>query len=173
MDDTSNGNGNSNSSTSVSSSSSIPSWQDRIETLSHILTHQTLTPSLHSQFFVSLRAPCFLDWSFPPFLCSSSPTALPFWSLSFFLSRASRLGFPHTTWRSLCPFQQPPPCILSSGVDPAPDRWGPQERREYGRKRIRRARHGPRVPQVLLVLVPNLVLLSLLLLSDLLWRKPR
>ncbi|KAF3334764.1 hypothetical protein FCM35_KLT21368 [Carex littledalei] len=161
----------SNSSTSVSSSSSTPSWPDRIETLSHILTHQTLTPSLHSQFFVSLRAPCFLDWSFPPFLCDS-PTALPFWTLSFFFSRASRLGFPHTTWRSLCPFQQPPPCILSSGVDPAPDRWGPQELREYARKRIRRPRHGPRVPQLLLFLVPNLALLSLLLMSDGLWRRP-
>lgn len=149
---------------------SAPTWPDRIETLSYILTHQTLAPSLHSQFFVSLRVPCFLDWSFPPFLCPS-PNALRSWSLSFFLSRASRLGLPRTTWRSLCPFQQPPPCLLSSGVDPAPERWGPEERRAYARKRLRRRPFGVRVPQFLLFALPNLALLSLLL-FDPFWRKP-
>jgi hypothetical protein len=149
----------------------FPTWRDRIETLSHVLTHQTLAPSLHSQFFVSLRAPCFLDWSFPPFLCPLA-TSLPSWSLSFFLSSASHLGLPRSTWRSLCPFQQPPPCILSSGVDPAPERWGLQERREYARRRIRRGRFGLHIPQVLLFAVPNLVLLSLVLLFDPLWRRP-
>ncbi|KAJ4768851.1 hypothetical protein LUZ62_079226 [Rhynchospora pubera] len=155
---------------SSSTTPTWPTWAERIETLSHVLTHQTLSPSLHSQFFISQRFPCFQNWAFPPFLCAS-PTSLPVWSLSFFLSRASRLGLPRTSLRCLCPFQQPPPCILSSAVEPAPDRWGPHQRRDYARKRIRRGRFGPQVSELLCFLLPNLALLSLLLFSDPLWRK--
>ncbi|XP_072982381.1 uncharacterized protein [Typha latifolia] len=148
-----------------------PTWEQRIHTLTHILIHQTTTPSFHSQLFVASQVPCFLNWDYPPFLCPSNhsfPPPLLRWSFSLFLSRAVRLGQPITTWRSKCPFQQPPPLVLSSAVDPAPQRWGPEERRAYFRKRLRRGRIGIRVPPLLILVVPNLALLSLLL-WDSLW----
>ncbi|KAJ3680123.1 hypothetical protein LUZ60_016401 [Juncus effusus] len=159
------------SSSSSSSTSDHPTWPNRFETLTHVLTHQTLSPSLHSQHFVSLRAPCFLNWSYPPFLC---PSPLPLFKFSFslYLSRLSRLGLPHTTWRSLCPFQQPPPVIISSGVDPGPERLGVEERREYARRRIRRKRwSGNEVGGVLLLIVPNIAALSLVVFNDGFWRR--
>ncbi|XP_010928503.1 uncharacterized protein [Elaeis guineensis] len=146
--------------------SSAPSWEQRIQALTHILTNPTTAPSLHSQLFVATHIPCFLRWDYPPFLCpaASSPFPSPLlrWSFSLFLSRAARLGLPRSSWRSKCPFQQPPPLVLSSAVEAAPPRWGPEERRAYFRRRLRRGRLGVRVPPILVFAVPNLALLSLL-----------
>ncbi|CAL9120906.1 unnamed protein product [Musa textilis] len=145
-----------------------PTWEQRMHTLTHILTHPTTAPSLHSQLFVAAHVPCFLSWDYPPFLCRPAPLAAGFpppllrWSLAIFLRRSSRLGLPASSWRAKCPFQQPPPLVLSSAVDPPPPRWGPEERRESVRKRLRRGRIGVRVSPVLAFAVPNLALLSLL-----------
>lgn len=156
-----------------------PTWLQRMHALTHVLTHTTATPSLHSQLFVATQVPCFLSWDYPPFLCSPPPSAFPpllRWSIGLFLRRASRLCLPASSWRSKCPFQQPPPLVLSRAVDPPPPRWGPEERRECFRKRLRRGRIGLRVPPFLAFAIPNIALLSLLL-WDPLWsgivKKPR
>ncbi|KAK2642374.1 hypothetical protein Ddye_024137 [Dipteronia dyeriana] len=141
-------------------------WEQRIQALTHILTSPTTTPSLHSQLFISTRIPCYLNWDYPPLLCTK-PSADGFpclylrWGFSLFLKRVSRLGLPHTSWRSKCPYQQPPPVILAVGVEEA--EWGDEQRREYVRKRMRRRRLGINVNPLIATVLPNLMLLSLLL----------
>ncbi|KAK2995004.1 hypothetical protein RJ640_030051 [Escallonia rubra] len=78
-----------------------------------------------------------------------------------FFVRVSRFGLPQTSWRSKCPYHQPPPLILAKGVEEA--RWGEEEKRDYVRKRLRRKRLGSDVHPFIPILVPNLFLLSLLL----------
>ncbi|XP_057948582.1 uncharacterized protein LOC131144158 [Malania oleifera] len=138
-------------------------WEQRLQVITHILTSPTATPSLHSQLFVSAHIPCYLNWDYPPFLCSSSafPPLLLRWGFSLFLERASRLGLPKTSWRSKCPYQLPPPPIMAEGVEEAV--WGDEERRAYARKRMSRKRLFNRINPLVPVLVPNLLLFSLLL----------
>ncbi|KAF9611604.1 hypothetical protein IFM89_033608 [Coptis chinensis] len=142
-------------------------WERRLVAVTHILTHQTTTPSLHSQFFISNQIPCYLNWDYPPILCNKNtqnkfPSLYLKWGFSLFLKRVSRLGCPETSWRSKCPFQQPPPLILAKGVEEVPAQWGEEERRGYYRKRLRRKRLGSDVNPLIPFLVPNLFLLSLL-----------
>lgn len=140
-------------------------WEQRLQALTHILTtHPTTTPSLHSQFLISTQIPCYLSWDYPPILCPQSTTTFPplqlRWAFSLFLKRVSRFGLPETSWRSKCPFQQPPPLILAKGVEEA--QWGDEQKREYVRKRLRMKRRGTDVNPLIPVLVPNMLLLSLL-----------
>ncbi|KAL5772352.1 hypothetical protein ACOSQ2_012276 [Xanthoceras sorbifolium] len=141
-------------------------WEQRIQALTHILTSPTTTPSLHSQFFISTQIPCYLNWDYPPVLCTK-PAAAGFpslylrWGFSLFLKRVSRFGLPHTSWRSKCPYQQPPPLILAEGVEEAD--WGDEQRREYVRRRLRRKRLGSDVNPLIPTVLPNLLLFSLLL----------
>ncbi|RDX93825.1 hypothetical protein CR513_23864, partial [Mucuna pruriens] len=135
------------------------SWEQRVQALTHILTSPTSTPSLHSQFFIGTQIPCYLNWDYPPILCSK-PELLKTWLCSFFLKRVLGTAPPQTSWRSKCPFQQPPPFILADGVKEA--QWGPQQRRAYVRKRMaRKIRNNvnPLIP----VAIPNLLLLSLMI----------
>ncbi|OAY63277.1 hypothetical protein ACMD2_04286 [Ananas comosus] len=125
-------------------------WVERSVVLSHVLTHPTPTPCLHSQLLVASRVPCFLRWEYPPFLCSDSDSdstglLLLRWCVgSLFLPRAAALGLARSSWRCQCPFQQPPPLRLSAAVDPPPDRWTSAERRAYLRRlRLRRRRLRP------------------------------
>ncbi|KAL0919431.1 hypothetical protein M5K25_011525 [Dendrobium thyrsiflorum] len=150
----------------------MPTWEDRIETLSHILTHPTKTPSLHSQLFVAARFPCFLRWDYPPFLCEAGASVILRWSSALFFRRVTGLERPTASWRSKCPFQHPPPMLLSCAEEPAPARWTPELLRERVRRRFRRGRLGLRVPPLLVVAVPNLVLL-LLLFRDPNWAQHR
>ncbi|XP_010052275.2 uncharacterized protein LOC104440991 [Eucalyptus grandis] len=139
-------------------------WEQKLHTLTHLLTTRTTAPSLHSQFLVSSLVPCYLRWDYPPLLCSRAPSPdllLLRWSLSLFLRRLPRLGLPETSWRCKCPYQQPPPPVLAAGVGEA--RWGDAERREYFRRRLRRGRLGREVNPLVPILVPNLLLFSLLL----------
>ncbi|KAK3000434.1 hypothetical protein RJ639_021687 [Escallonia herrerae] len=140
-------------------------WEQKLQALTHILTHPTNTPSLHSQLFISTQVPCYLNWDYPPTLCPKSSTTFPplhlRWAFSLFLKRVSRFGLPQTSWRSKCPYHQPPPLILAKGVEEA--RWGEEEKRDYVRKRLRRKRLGSDVHPLIPILVPNLLLLSLLL----------
>ncbi|XP_039146893.1 LOW QUALITY PROTEIN: uncharacterized protein LOC120284164 [Dioscorea cayenensis subsp. rotundata] len=143
------------------------SWEQKLQALTHILTHPTSTPSLHSQLFIASRVPCFLFWDYPPFLCSPNPPMLH-WVLSLFFSRVSTFGLPAFSWRSSCPFLQPPPPFLSPAVVTAPVRWGSEERRDWARRRLRRGQLGLRLHPFVVISVPNLVLLALLL-YDPLW----
>ena len=140
-------------------------WEQRLQALTHILTSPTITPPLHSQFFISNQIPCYLNWDYPPILCKKFNSTFPSlhlsWGFSLFLKRASRFGRPETSWRSKCPFQQPPPLILAKGVEEA--QWGEEQRREYVRKRLSRKRLGSDVHPLIPILVPNLLLFSLLL----------
>ncbi|XP_065878831.1 uncharacterized protein [Euphorbia lathyris] len=143
-------------------------WEQRIIALTHILTSPTTTPPLYSQFFISTQIPSYFKWEFyPPILCfkDTERTYLSGhlkWGFSLFLKRVSRLGFPQTSWRSKCPYQQPPPLILAKGVEEA--EWGDDQKREYVRKRMKRRRYGSSVVNPLIpILVPNMLLLSLLL----------
>ncbi|THF97871.1 uncharacterized protein LOC114299149 [Camellia sinensis] len=140
-------------------------WEQKIQALTHILTHPTTTPTLHSQLFISSQIPCYLNWDYPPLLCPKSTTTFPplhlRWAFSLFLKRVSRFGLPHTSWRSKCPYQQPPPLILAKGLEEA--KWDDEEKREYVRKRLRRKRVGSDVHPLIPILVPNLLLFSLLL----------
>ncbi|KAI9107841.1 hypothetical protein K1719_021177 [Acacia pycnantha] len=134
-------------------------WTQKLHALTHILTSPTATPTLYSQFFISRQIPCYLNWDYPPILCPE-PSILTRWSLSLFFRRLFRLGPPTTSWRSKCPFQQPPPLTLAKGLEEA--RWGEQERREYARKRLSRKRLFNNVNPLIPVLLPNLFVLSLL-----------
>ncbi|XVE51389.1 hypothetical protein DITRI_Ditri02bG0036100 [Diplodiscus trichospermus] len=141
-------------------------WEQKLQALTHILTSPTTSPSLHSQFFISSQIPCYLNWDFPPILCNKpSADAFPSlhlkWGFSLFLERVSRLGLPETSWRSKCPYYQPPPLIMAKGVEEA--RWDDEQKREYVRKRLRRKRLGSDVHPLIPVLVPDLLLFSLLL----------
>ncbi|XXG45934.1 hypothetical protein AAC387_Pa02g0891 [Persea americana] len=140
-------------------------WEQRFHVLTHILTHQTTSPSLHSQLFVSTYIPCYLTWDFPPFLCNrKSRIPLLFqWGLSLFFKRVSRFGFPETSWRCKCPFQQPPPLMLAVGVEPAPSQFGDEQRMEYLRKRLTRKRLRSSILPVIPFIVPNMLLLLLLM----------
>ncbi|KAF8409194.1 hypothetical protein HHK36_005268 [Tetracentron sinense] len=134
-------------------------WEQRLQALTHILTHPTTNPSLHSQLFISTQIPCYLNWDYPPVLCNTFPSLHLKWGFSLFLKRVSKLGLPETSWRSKCPFQQPPPLILAKGVEEA--QWGEAEKREYFRKRLRRKRLGSNVHPLIPILLPNLLLFSL------------
>jgi hypothetical protein len=140
-------------------------WEQRLQALTHILTSPTTTPSLHSQFFISTQIPCYLDWEYPPILCTKHPSMFPSlhlrWGFSLFLKRVRRFGLPETSWRSKCPFQQPPPLILANGVEEA--RWEIEQRKEYVRKRLSRKRLQSDVHPLIPFLIPNLLLFGLLL----------
>lgn len=71
------------------------------------------------------------------------------------------MGAPKTSWRSKCPFHQPPPLILAKGVEEA--KWGNEERKGYVRKRLSRKPLGRELNPLLAVLLPNVLLLSLLI----------
>lgn len=165
-------------------------WEERIRAVTHLLTappSAAVFPPLHSQLFLGACAPCYTRWDFPPFLCrrlgrSPLPGVLPplplllDWSISFFLSRGACLGrpaVPASSWRSKCPFQQPPPRVLSSVVEPAPARWGAEELRAYFRGRLRRRRLGIEVPTLVAVAAPNMLLFSLLLWDPLCLRQQK
>lgn len=146
-------------------------WGDDAHVLTHLLTSPTLSPSLHSQLLVSSHFPCYLNWDFPPFLCHHPTRAaggiipLPLhltWGLSLFLKRVARFGLPETSWRCKCPFQQPPPLLLAAGVEPAPASLGPEQRRGYVRRRLRRRRLSSDVHPLIPLVVPNVLLLLLL-----------
>lgn len=138
-------------------------WEQRSQALTHILTSPTTNPSLHSQFFISTQIPCYLNWDYPPLLCSKPhpQTYLRKWVFSLFLKRLSRLGQPLTSWRSKCPYYQPPPLILAKGVEEA--RWDDQGKKQYVRKRLARKRLRSEVHPLIPVMLPNILLFSLLL----------
>ncbi|KAM3387602.1 hypothetical protein ACQJBY_010444 [Aegilops geniculata] len=153
-----------------------PTWAQRTEALTHILTHPSHSPSLHSQLFLASRVPCPpRGSSYPPFLCPGA--SLLRWALtSVFLPRAARLGLPPSSWRSRCPFQLPPPLVPSAGIEPAPERWSESELRGYAQRR--RARRGPmrtRPPVsmagVVLTTVPNIVIIVVIM-RELFWVRP-
>ncbi|KAJ1394032.1 hypothetical protein SESBI_34570 [Sesbania bispinosa] len=136
-------------------------WEQKLQALTHILTNPTTTPSLHSQFFIATQIPCYLNWDYPPILCSN-PSLLKRWVSSFFLKRVFGIGPPQTSWRSKCPYQQPPPLILAEGVEEEAQ-WGNEQRRAYVRKRLARRRLGSDVNPLLPILIPNFLLLSLMI----------
>ncbi|XP_050230691.1 uncharacterized protein LOC126679756 [Mercurialis annua] len=140
-------------------------WEQRLQALTHILTSPTTTPSLHSQFLISTQIPCYINWDYPPILCTNGTSTFPSvhfrWVFSHFLKRASRLGLPETSWRCKCPYQVPPPLILAKGVEEA--EWGDEQRREYVRNRLRRKKLGCNINPAIPILVPNMFLFSLLL----------
>ncbi|KAL6652537.1 hypothetical protein ACP70R_011462 [Stipagrostis hirtigluma subsp. patula] len=155
-----------------------PTWAQRTEALTHILTHPSHAPSLHSQLFLASRVPCpppGATTSYPPFLCPGA--SLLRWALAaVFLPRAARLGLPPSSWRSRCPFQLPPPLVPSSAIEPAPARWGEDELRGYARRR--RARRGPlttrpplSVAGAVLTTVPNIVIIAVVI-RELFWVRP-
>ncbi|CAM8926272.1 hypothetical protein QQ045_021247 [Rhodiola kirilowii] len=136
-------------------------WEQKLQAVTQILTHQTTSPSLHSQFIFSSQIPCYIHSDYPPILCTKhTPPSLIIWwwcCSNFFLSR-----LPRTSWRSKCPYQQPPPLILAKGVEAA--RWEDDEkRREYVRMRTKRRPLRSKINPLVPFLVPNLMLLSLLL----------
>ncbi|KAM7525072.1 hypothetical protein LguiA_014974 [Lonicera macranthoides] len=139
-------------------------WEQKHQALTHILTHPTTTPSLHSQFFISTQIPCYLHWDYPPLLCPNPNSNLLSlkWALSLFLKRVSRFCLPQTSWRSKCPFQQPPPLILANGVEEP--KWGDEEyKRNYVRQRFMRKRLFSNVHPSIPVLIPNILVFFLLL----------
>ncbi|CAI0408034.1 unnamed protein product [Linum tenue] len=148
-----------------------PPWEERLHhTITHILTSPTTSPPLHSQFLVARQFPCYLNWDYPPILCRRHdgdtagrrfPSLLQRWGFSQFVKRASRFGLPETSWRSKCPYQQPPPLVLARGLEEA--RWGDEEKREYFRKRLRRKKIFNNIHPLIPAVVPNLCLLSFLL----------
>ncbi|OMO76372.1 hypothetical protein CCACVL1_15724 [Corchorus capsularis] len=140
-------------------------WEQKLHALTHILTSPTISPPLHSQFFISKQIPCYLNWDYPPILCNKPnsdtfPSLNLKWGISLFLKRVSTLGFPETSWRSKCPYHQPPPLILAKGVEEAG--WSDDQRREYARKRLRRKPLYSDVHPFIPIFVPNLLLFSLL-----------
>ncbi|KAH9797118.1 Myosin heavy chain-like protein [Citrus sinensis] len=134
-------------------------WEQKLQALTHVLTSPTNSPPLHSQLFVSSQIPCYLNWDYPPVFCTKFRYIHWRWGLSLFLRRVSRFGLPQTSWRSKCPYQQPPPLTLAKGVEEA--KWGDEEKREYVRKRLQRKRLGCHVNPLIPILVPNLLLFSL------------
>ncbi|CAN4084105.1 unnamed protein product [Withania somnifera] len=140
-------------------------WDQRIQALTHILLNPTTKPSFESQIFISCQVPCYLNWDYPPILCtkystSTFPSVYLKWAFSVYLKRVSRLGAPLTSWRSKCPYQQPPPLILAKGVEEA--QWGDEERIQYVRKRFKRRYLGSDVHPLIAFIVPNVLLFSLL-----------
>ncbi|KAG6604466.1 hypothetical protein SDJN02_04340, partial [Cucurbita argyrosperma subsp. argyrosperma] len=141
-------------------------WTEKLEALTHILLCPTTAPPLASQFFIATKIPCYLNWDYPPLLCSK-PSIFPFpslhlqWGFSLFLKRLSRLGLPVTSWRSKCPYQLPPPLLLAQGVDAA--QWDDEQRRKYVRIRLRRKRLGSDVNPLIPIMIPNMLLFCLLL----------
>ncbi|XP_078438454.1 uncharacterized protein LOC144708880 [Wolffia australiana] len=136
-------------------------WEQRLRATTHLLSSppaETASTSIHSQLFLAACAPSYARWDFPPFL---APLPLLPWSLSFFLSRL-RHSPPSPSWRSKCPFQQPPPLFLSPAVDPPPSPPSADALRRYFRRRLRRRRPGFDLPGPVVVLIPNLLLFSLL-----------
>ncbi|KAL3851347.1 hypothetical protein ACJIZ3_013229 [Penstemon smallii] len=112
------------------------SWEEKLHAMTHILTNPTTSPPLHSQLFIATQIPCYLNWDYPPLLC-------------------------HTSWRSKCPYQIPPPLILANGVEEA--RWDDEEeKRKYVRKRFTRKRIGSNVHPFIPFIVPNILLLCVL-----------
>ncbi|GMN50739.1 hypothetical protein TIFTF001_019896 [Ficus carica] len=140
-------------------------WEQRHQALTHILTSPTTSPPLQSQLFISTQIPCYLHWDYPPLLCKESSKSFPSlhwrWGFSLFLKRALRFGLPLTSWRSKCPYLQPPPLILARGLEEA--QWGDQQRRLFFRKRLRRRRLQSNVHPLIPILLPNFFLFSLLL----------
>uniref|UniRef100_A0A2P2JYM6 Uncharacterized protein MANES_16G031800 n=1 Tax=Rhizophora mucronata TaxID=61149 RepID=A0A2P2JYM6_RHIMU len=136
-------------------------WDQRLQVLTHVLTSPTTHPPIYSQFFISTQIPCYLNWDYPPILCSNDPSLHLRWAFSLFLKRVSRLDLPETSWRSKCPYQQPPPLVLAKGVEEA--QWGDEQRLDYVRKRLRRKRVCNNVHPLIPIIIPNLLLFSLLL----------
>ncbi|GAV60328.1 hypothetical protein CFOL_v3_03859, partial [Cephalotus follicularis] len=141
-------------------------WEQKLQALTHILTSPTTEPPLYSQLFISTQIPCYLNWDYPPVLCTKAinDTFLSLhmrWGFSLFIKRVFRFGLPVTSWRSKCPYQQPPPLILAKGLEEA--QWGDVQRREYVRRRLRRKRLVSDVHPLIPIMVPNILLLSLLL----------
>lgn len=137
-------------------------WEQKLQALTHILLNPTKAPSLSSQLFISNQIPCYLNWEYPPLLCNKEqfPSLHFRWGFSLFLKRVFKLGYPETSWRSKCPFHQPPPLILAKGVEEP--QWGQQQRIDYVRKRLRRKRLGSDVHPLIPILIPNMLLFSLL-----------
>ncbi|XP_055804494.1 uncharacterized protein LOC129873424 [Solanum dulcamara] len=137
-------------------------WNQRIQALTHIILNPTTKPSFESQIFISNQIPCYLNWDYPPILCTKStfPSVYLKWAFSVYLKRVSRFVAPETSWRSKCPYQQPPPLILAKGVEEA--QWGDEERRQYVRKRFKRRHFGSDVNPFIPFIVPNILLFSLL-----------
>ncbi|XP_074269900.1 uncharacterized protein LOC141592909 [Silene latifolia] len=139
-------------------------WEQKFHALTHILTSPTTNPSMHSQYMISNQIPCYLNWDYPPLLCTKykhQPTFFLRWEFSLFLKRVSRFGLPATSWRSKCPYYQPPPLILAKGLEEA--KWDDEGKRQYVRKRLHRKRIESEVNPWIPVLIPNLFLFSLLL----------
>lgn len=134
-------------------------WEERHHAVTHILTHHTNTPSLHSQFFISTKIPCYLNWDYPPILCPKHNQLK--WAISLFLKRVSKLGvINQATWRSNCPYQQPPPLVLAKGVEEA--KWGDEDKIKYVKKRFRKKKLGNNINPWIPILIPNLIVLSFL-----------
>ncbi|CAL9235447.1 unnamed protein product [Arabidopsis halleri] len=133
-------------------------WEQRLQAVTHILTNPTTKPSLHSQFLIGTLIPNYISWDYPPIY---SPTHLRQWWVSQFFKRVSRFGLPDTSWRSNCPYYQPPAAVMAAGVEEG--KWGREERREYARKRLRRKKLVNEVNPYIPLLVPNLLLFTLLL----------
>ncbi|KAI4374130.1 hypothetical protein MLD38_012163 [Melastoma candidum] len=133
-----------------------------LHALTHLLTTpSTATPDLHSQLLIStLLHPSALPSHYPPVL-SSPPSRHLGHGLGLFLRRISPFRAPTTSWRSKCPYQQPPPAVLARGLEEA--RWGDEGRRAYFRARLRRKRLGSDLHPLVPFLIPNLLLFTLLL----------
>ncbi|KAI3947968.1 hypothetical protein MKW92_042350 [Papaver armeniacum] len=115
-------------------------WEQRLHALTHLLTNPTIKPSLHSQLFISNQ----MQTAFHLYISDG---------VSLSSKRVLRLGPPLTSWRSQCPYQQPPPLILAKGL-------------EYFKKEVKRKRFsGWTINPLIPVLVPNLMLLSILFLK--------
>ncbi|KAL9243631.1 hypothetical protein vseg_017492 [Gypsophila vaccaria] len=140
-------------------------WEERLNTVTHILTTPTTTPTLHSQYLISTQLPCYLNWDYPPLLCPHPNTLLKWTISSFFLKRLPFFGRAHahplTSWRSKCPYSLPTPLLLAHGVHPP--MWDDESKRLFLRSRLRRRRLQSRVNPWVPFLGPNLFLFSLLL----------
>ncbi|KAI3796821.1 hypothetical protein L1987_39507 [Smallanthus sonchifolius] len=131
-------------------------WEERQQALTHILTNPTTTtPSLHSQYLISTQLPCYLNWDYPPILCPKHQLQ---WAVGLFMKRVG--GVFKGSWRSKCPYQQPPPLVLAKGVQPP--KWGDEDKREYVKKRLTRKKLGNDINPWIPILLPNLILLSFL-----------
>ncbi|KAH7568871.1 hypothetical protein JRO89_XS06G0065000 [Xanthoceras sorbifolium] len=136
--------------------------EDRLEVMADIIDSNSLSPCSALDSFLLNRLPCKVPTcSVVRVLAAGFPSLYLRWGFSLFLKRVSRFGLPHTSWRSKCPYQQPPPLILAEGVEEAD--WGDEQRREYVRRRLRRKRLGSDVNPLIPTVLPNLLLFSLLL----------
>ncbi|XP_015067156.1 uncharacterized protein LOC107011973 [Solanum pennellii] len=134
-------------------------WNQRIQALTHIILNPTTKPSFESQIFISNQIPCYLNWDYPPILCTkiTFPSVYLKWAFSYYLKWISRLGAPETSWRSKCPYQQPPPLILAKGVEEA--QWGDEERRQFVRKRFKKRIFSREGNIFVLAILPNILAL--------------